>query len=134
MSGIVIDGLLQVEDISSGGPGVVADQGAPNTDANAWPVKVIPKVLTAEAPDSVSVGIASGLLKATNASRRGLKVKNISNFTVSLGLGTAAILNKGITLKPNDEWNMDEFSFVTVAINAIASGASATVSIQEFSV
>ena len=57
---------------------------------------------------------------------------NLSSSDISFGIGTAAILNRGITLKPNGVWEMDEFTFNLSAINAIASGAGSTLSIQEF--
>lgn len=88
--------------------------------------------LTANAATSVSVGVASGAVVAVNASRNGLIIMNLSANTVSLGLTGAAVLNTGITLYPGGIWTMDQYSFTTAAITGIASGASSTVSVQEF--
>lgn len=88
--------------------------------------------LSPNSPATVSVGVTSGTLLAANASRKGLIVINTSANTVSIGFGAAAVLNSGITLYPHGSFSMDEFSFDTGALNAIASGASSSVAIQEF--
>lgn len=88
--------------------------------------------LSPNSPTAVSVGVTSGTLIAANASRKGLILINLSANTVSIGFGTAAVLNSGITLFPHGSYEMDEFAFDTGALNAIASAASSSVSIQEF--
>ena len=89
--------------------------------------------LTAASPTTVSVGITSASAVASNSSRKGLILTNLSTNNISFGIGVAAVLNNGITLVPNGVWEMDEFSLSTAAINAIASGASSTLAVQEFS-
>lgn len=96
------------------------------------PLSTISKVaLTANAPATASVGVASASAVSANASRKGLLIVNVSNATVCLGLASAAVLNSGICLQPSAAWSMNEYSFVTGAINAIASAAASTISIQE---
>jgi hypothetical protein len=90
--------------------------------------------LTAAAPAATSVGIASAQAVATNANRKGLILMNTSANTISLGIGQAAVLNSGITLNPlGGSFEMDQYSFSTGAVNAIASGAASNLSVQEFS-
>jgi hypothetical protein len=88
--------------------------------------------LTPSAPATASVGVASASAVAANSSRKGLIITNLSNNIVSLGLGATAVLNSGISLSPYGTWSMDEFSFCTSAVNAIAGAAASTISIQEF--
>jgi hypothetical protein len=58
---------------------------------------------------------------------------NTSANQISLGIGAPAVLNSGITLNANGgAWSMDEYSFAIVAVNAIASGASSNLAVQEF--
>lgn len=89
--------------------------------------------LTANAPATASVGVASASALASNAGRKGLIIVNVSTATVCFGIAaSAAVLNSGICLQPGATWNMNEYSFTTGTINAIASGAASTISIQEF--
>lgn len=88
--------------------------------------------ITANSPTNVSVGVATTALVATNANRKGLIIMNLSTATVSLGIGVSAVLNSGITLYPGGIWTMDEYSFNTAAINAIAGTAASSVAYQEF--
>ncbi len=85
------------------------------------------------APTSVSVGVASGQVMAANPDRKGLVLINLSANRISFGLGVTAELDKGITLTQNGTWVMDEYTFTTGVIHAIASGASSTLTVQEFS-
>lgn len=89
--------------------------------------------LTPSAPTAASVGIASGAAVAINANRKGLILINTSANYISLGFGAnAAVLYSGITLNPNGgTFVMDEFTFTTQAVNAIASGATSNLAIQE---
>jgi hypothetical protein len=89
--------------------------------------------LVEAAPTSVSVGVASGQVVAANPDRKGLVLINLSTNRISFGLGVVAELDKGITLTQNGTWVMDEYTFTTGLINAIASGASSTLTVQEFS-
>ena len=88
--------------------------------------------LTAASPTAATVGVASAEALATNANRRGLVLVNTSDNTISLGIGAAAVLNSGITLQPGAIWTMNEYTFSTGAINAIASAAGSNLSIQEW--
>lgn len=88
--------------------------------------------LTGSAPAAVSVGVASGVVLAANASRRGLVLTNTSTGIISLNIvaGTA-VLKSGITLYPGGVWVMDEYTFTTAAINGISSVAASNLAIQE---
>lgn len=88
--------------------------------------------LTANAPTTATVGVASASALASNAGRDGVIIVNVSVNKVCLGLGSTAVLNSGICLLPGGTWTMDAFSFSTGTINAIASAASSVISIQEF--
>lgn len=89
--------------------------------------------LTPSAPAAVSVGVASGLALAANANRKGCILTNTSNAIISLAFGAnPAVLNSGITLLPFGVFYMDEYSFDTGDVNAIASAAASNLAIQEF--
>jgi len=88
--------------------------------------------LTFSAPTAASVGIVSAQALAANANRKGLFLVNTSTNYISIGLGSAAVLYSGITLSPSGgSFWMDEYSFTTSAVNAIASGAASNLAIQE---
>lgn len=90
------------------------------------------KPLTPSAPTFATVAATSGSALALNATRKGLIMTNTSKNIISLNIvGGAAVLNSGITLYPGWVWYMDEFSFTTSAIFAIASAAGSNLSIQE---
>ena len=88
--------------------------------------------LTAAAPTYATVGVTSASAVAANANRKGLLLVNTSANYISIGIGAAAVLYSGITLNPSGGafW-MDEYSFSTGAIYAIASGATSNLAIQE---
>ena len=88
--------------------------------------------LTASSPASASVEISSASALSANSSRKGLVMINLSSSNISLGIGTTAVLNQGITLTPFGTWVMDQYTFTTAVINAIAGTAASTLSIQEF--
>lgn len=89
--------------------------------------------LTASAPAAATVGVTSATAVASNSSRKGLVLINTSANTISLGFGSAAVLASGITLNPNGgTFVMDEFTFSTAAVTAIASGASSNLSVEEY--
>jgi len=94
---------------------------------------VITKIpLTASAPTATSVGIVSAQAVAANAARKGLLLVNTSVNYISIGIGSAAVLYSGITLNPlGGTFWMDEYSFSTAVINAIASGAASNLAVQE---
>lgn len=90
--------------------------------------------LTPSSPTAVTVAATSGSAVASNANRTGLVLVNTSINTISLNIvGGAAVLNSGITLYPGGTWCMDEYTFTTSAIFAIASAAGSNLSIQELS-
>lgn len=95
-------------------------------------VKYHESVLKPTDPTSAIVGVTSATAVTQNIERTGLIFMNISDNYISLGLGTAAILYSGITLKPGGVWEMDESSLTLAAIAAIASAANSTLSIQGF--
>lgn len=88
--------------------------------------------VTANAPTSFSVGVASAQALAANASRDGLMLMNVSNKTISCAFGATAVLNTGLTLYPGGTYSMDQHSLSTAALNCIAGGAASVLSIQEF--
>jgi hypothetical protein len=89
--------------------------------------------LTASAPAAVSVGIASAEAVAINAARKGLLLVNTSANYISIAFGAAAVLYSGITLNPSGgSFWMDEYSFSTAQVRAIASGAASNLAVQEF--
>lgn len=102
-----------------------------NTDVNGDLIVTSRVTLTASSPTTATVGITSAQALAANTSRRGLIITNVSINKVSFGIGSAAVLNSGITLYPGGTFNMDDFSYSTGAINAIASLAGSVISIQE---
>ncbi len=109
------------------------DVGPIQVDSNGNQVTTTArKSLTGSAPTSSSVAATSGSALASNSSRKGAYFKNVSNAVISLGVGQTAVLNDGITLYPGDAWMMDEFSFSTAQINAIAGVASSDLAIQEW--
>lgn len=87
--------------------------------------------ITASSPTSAAVANTSGLVVAANASRKGLVIVNVGSANVSLGFGSAAVANSGVTLTPNGVYEMDDYLFTTAAVNAI-SPTSSTVAIQEY--
>ena len=90
-------------------------------------------LLTPAAPTSATVDATSGAAVASNAARRGLVLTNTSTNLISLGLGATAVLGSGITLNASGGvWVMDEFTFTTAAINAIAGAEASNLAIQEF--
>lgn len=89
-------------------------------------------------PARVSVANTTCLALAANTSRTGCVITNanltsIGGIPVYLGLATVAVLGSGIVLYPGGTWSMDEFTFTTACITAIASAAgTASLSLQEF--
>lgn len=135
----ITDGV-DILEINAGGEALVtATQSGiwtvqPGNTANTTPwLSSTKTALTPASPTAATVGVTTALAVAANASRKGLTLVNTSNNTISLGFGVAAVLSSGITLGPFGSWVMTEYTFTTAAINAIASGASSNLSIQEYS-
>ena len=61
-------------------------------------------------------------------------VVNLSGANISLAFeGTAAVINKGVTLLPNGgTWSMDEHTYSKGEVQAIAGAVDSALSIQEF--
>lgn len=102
------------------------------SDQTGFAISVSKTALTGSSPTAASVGITTASAVASNASRKGLVLTNTSNKTISLGLGVSAVLNSGITLLPGGVFVMDEYTYTTAAINAIAGAAASNLAIQEF--
>jgi hypothetical protein len=126
IDGCIAAGVVAVHDSSP------ASQAVTNTGTFA--VQATTKTaLTPAAPTATSVGITSASAVAANASRKGLVLTNTSGGTISLGFGSAAVLNSGITLSSGGSFEMDEYTFYAGAVYAIASGAASNLAIQEYS-
>jgi len=98
-------------------------------------VNVNKQATTASAPTTATIGVASGTALATNANRKGAYLKNTSTTGQRISIafsGGTAVLDSGITLEVGDAYFMGEYDFTTGAINAIASAASARLSVQEW--
>lgn len=87
--------------------------------------------LTPSSPTFATVGASSSEILASNTNRKGLIIINTSSNNVSFGLGVDAVLYSGITLTPYGTWVMDDYTFTTSSIKAIASVGSTNVAIQE---
>jgi hypothetical protein len=104
-----------------------------NVELRETPLVVNTKTdLSPSAPTVASVGVASAQAVAAAATRKGLILRNLSNARISLGFGSAAVLDNGVTLYPRDTFEMDEYDFDLAAVNAIASAAASSLSIQEY--
>jgi hypothetical protein len=113
------------------GTWTIANTSFQATQSGTW-IITTKNALTSNSPTAVSVGVTSSEILAANANRKGLILVNTSSANISLGLGTAAVLNSGITLYPGGAFNMDEYCFTTAAINAIASVAASNIGVQEW--
>lgn len=110
----------------------VTDNGGSLTVDGA--VSVTKSSQTAASPATVTIGTSSATLVSANGSRTGLIITNThASNRLSLGFGATAVDGRGVVLWPRDSFVMDAFSFSTAQVNAIASAASTTVGVQEFS-
>ena len=144
VSGPLTDAALRATAVPVSGPLTDAQVRAtalpvtgPLTDAQlratALPISEAPVPLTASGPGSASVGVASAEAVPANGNRKGLVVTNLSDNTISLGFGAAAVLNAGITLlAQGGSWTMTRETYTTQQVRAIASGAASTLAFQEF--
>lgn len=132
VSGPLTDAQLRATPVPVSG---TVTASGPLTDAQlrATAVSTTAKVdLAPASPTAASVGVASAQAVAANANRKGLVLVNTSANTISLGFGSAAVLNNGITLYPSGVYEMDEYTFDLGAVNAIASAAASNLAIQEY--
>lgn len=90
--------------------------------------------LTPASPAVAAVGTSSAQAVAANANRKGLHLRNLSTTgqRISLGFGAAAVLDSGVTLYPQDAFEMGEYDFDLGAVNAISSAASGSLGVQEY--
>lgn len=102
------------------------------TASNPLPVKQTNTSLTADTPAAAVVGTSSSLVLAANTARKGVVLTNVSANRISISFGAAATINRGITIFASDRWEMNALSFNTEDIYAVASGASSTLCIQQF--
>lgn len=111
--------------------------GNPASTTNGIPTALVKTALTGGTPNLTVVTATSGAAVPSNGNRKGLTFVNTdaSSSAISLGFGTVnvAILNGGITLFPNGSFTMDDYSFTTGAINAIATASGARLAWQEWS-
>ena len=108
-------------------------QGA--SGSNPVPVTDVASASTGNSPSQVSVDISSTQILASNTSRKGVNVTNMSYATVSLGFGSDdAEVYYGIILGPGGTFWMDGLDFTTAAINAISDGSATPVylTVQEW--
>jgi hypothetical protein len=91
--------------------------------------------ITASAPTTAAVGVASAVAVALNASRKGLTLRNMSTSGQRISLafsGGTAVLDSGVTLFPQDTFSMDYLDLTTGAVAAISSAAAGALAIQEY--
>jgi hypothetical protein len=121
-------GVIQIVKLDLGA------EGASVPVVGALPVSLANPSLTAAAPTSASVGVASAEAVPVNANRKGLVLVNLSDVTISIAFGVPAVLNSGITmLSQGGSFTMTKDTFTTAQVRAIAGGAAAAMAIQEFS-
>ena len=127
--------LTQVMAIDKGGAGAESLV----TEGNPLPVTLIsggstsPVSSTASAPTFATIGTSTGVLLASNASRKGCTFVNDSSGTIYLGFGASAVVGSGIRLNANGgSFTMNPMTYTTQAINAISTSASCNVTVQEF--
>jgi len=102
--------------------------------ATTQPISIVGST-TASSPTTATVNGSSGTVIASNANRKGLALTNTSTGGQRISLHMAAgsaVLDSGITLWPGDSFVMTRETFTTAQINGIASAASGTIGIQEF--
>lgn len=108
-------------------PGIGSNSGTTQPVSTKTP-------LTASTPTTVTVGTSSAQAVASNSTRKGLIIVNLSTNVISLGLsGNTAVLNSGATLTTfGSVYETSEYDFTIGQVNAIASVGSSKISIQEF--
>lgn len=111
--------------ITSSIPFFVAQSSAP------WSVHT-KQALQALAPTSTNISTTSAQIAGSTAARKGMVITNMGSNNLSLAFGTTAVANMGMTLAPYGTFTMSEYDFTTTAVNAIATGTTTPVGVQEF--
>lgn len=111
---------------------IAATNGAPNLTAMGLVTRRARTLFTTSAPTVSSVGVASAQAVASAITRQGLVLRNLSNARISLGFGSPAVLDSGVTLYPRDTYYMGDYDFDVGAVNAIASAAASSLAIQQY--
>lgn len=108
-------------------PGNLATVNADGTILVKGPVQ------TGNAPSVVSVGVTSATALAANVSRTAAVFVNNSANVMSFGFGSnAAVLYSGVTLYQGGSLVLEATDNVQQAVQAIASGATSSLGVQEF--
>lgn len=82
---------------------------------------------------TVAIAITSTKVINANKNRKSLILTNIGANPIHIGIGEAAVANQGIYLVSGGGcWEMNNNTFSTLQIYAIAIGSTSTISIQEF--
>src|SRR6266478_5802957 len=102
-------------------------------DSYPGSVKITPAVdLIPLAPRNALVTTNSTIIASMNLNRKGLWIKSLALPThrISISFGAnPAVAERGITLEPNEIFQMDVFTFTTAQVNAIGTG---NLAIQEY--
>jgi len=126
---------------ASGGAAAITGDTANGLDVDVTRVSgtvtvqnTTPVALTASSPGTVSVGVSSASAVASNSSRKGLTLVNLSNSYIYLAFSNGtAVVNSGVALSPNGgSYEMSPMTFTTGQVNAIADAASSTLAFQEW--
>ena len=89
--------------------------------------------LTALTPSSATITGTPSTVVASNMSRKGLVIINLSMDIIYLGLGSTASAGSGIALtQKGSVYEMSEYDYTTSSVSAVSSGTSSPISIQEF--
>lgn len=90
--------------------------------------------LSASAPTTATIGIASVQILPSNANRKGLTITNLSTKDIFLAFnGWAAVVNSGVVITASGgTYNMDRFDKTTGVVKAIALQAGSVIAIQEY--
>jgi hypothetical protein len=87
----------------------------------------------ANAPTFATVGTTSSEIIAANIDRKGLVLVNDSTKICYLAFGDTAVIGRGIRLNANGgSFTMQESTFTTQSVNAIATYINSNMTIQEF--
>jgi hypothetical protein len=91
-----------------------------------------PTILKTASNTNASVLITSTAIVAKNTARLHLVIINDSSNIIYLGIGTAAVANKGIRLNANGgSYEMNDQNLDVQAVNGIAVGGTSNVTVLE---